>query len=438
MFLPKNVKLILDTLTANGIDAYVVGGSVRDYIIGREIGDFDICSSATPEEIMQIFSSFYVIPTGLKHGTVTVNIDNENYEITTFRTDGEYGDNRHPESVQFVKSINEDLKRRDFTMNAVAYNGEFVDPFGGINDIKQKVIKCVGNPDIRFSEDALRIMRAIRFASVLGFSIEENTKKSVLRNKELLKNVSAERLFAELSKLIMGDNCFDVLNEYRDVIAVIIPEIAPTFDFEQNNPWHIYDVWQHITKSVSVAPKDLTIRLAMLFHDLGKPDCKTVDEKGIDHFYKHPYYSEIYAKKILKQFKVSNEIFKSVTELIKYHDGFIRTEEKSIKKWLAKIGVEQTKNLIEVKKADMLAQNLEKTKEEVLEIENTKLLLEDIINRNEPYKISDLDINGFDLMNLGYRGSEIGEKLNFLLEQVIDEKVENKKDCLVSALKKDK
>ena len=279
--MPENAKGIIDKLRTCGYDAYAVGGCIRDSIMGKIPYDWDICTSALPEEVLEVLGERNIIENGLKHGTVTVHIDGENYEITTFRTDGQYLDNRHPENVTFVRELKEDLSRRDFTMNSLAYNYSegLIDIFGGRDDINNSIIRCVGDPDKRFGEDALRILRALRFSSQLGFSIEEKTSASIHKNAELLKNISAERIMSEFTKILMGKNVEDVLMNYKDVIAVFIPEIKPMFGFEQHNPHHVYDVWQHTVKSVACVKNERILRLTAFFHL--KPLQLTVGEKGI-------------------------------------------------------------------------------------------------------------------------------------------------------------
>ena len=364
--------------------------------------------------------------------------DGDNFEITTYRTDGEYIDNRHPENVSFVSNIDEDLSRRDFTINAIAYNpnkDEIVDLFGGRDDIENKKIKAVGDPDRRFKEDALRIMRAIRFSSTLGFEIEENTKAALFRNKELLKNVSAERIFTELSKLLLGDNVFDVLTEYKEIMGVIIPELVPIFTCGQNTVWHIFDVYTHTAKTVEQAPRLLSLRLTMLLHDIGKPLAKTTDDNGVDHFKGHQKISADLAAPILKRFKISNELYDRVMLIIPIHDIHIGTKKKNIKKWLNRLGEQGVRDLIEVKRADKLGQNPKMTGEELQNLVTTESLVDEIIANAEPYSVKDLKINGFDLINLGFKGKEIGDILSAVLEMVIDGKLENEKDTLLKYAK---
>lgn len=436
MILQEKAEFIISIIEKNGFEAYQVGGCVRDFLMKRPCDDIDITSSAKPYELEKILDENKIkyFETGLKHGTITAVIDNDNFEITTFRTDGRYSDSRHPENVTFVTSLEEDLSRRDFTINAMAYSKKrgLEDLFGGSADIENKLIKTVGDPDKRFNEDALRIMRAIRFASVLNFNIEENTKKSIFKNKELLKNISAERLFTELSKLLLGDNVYNVLVEYKDVLSVIIPEIKDTFDFPQNTKWHLYDVWRHTCKTVEASPKDTALRLTMLLHDIGKPFVKTTDENGVDHFKGHQAVSAQMAEKVLKRFKVSNELYGRVMFLIPIHDMHIGTDRKKVKKWLSEVGEDRLLDLVSVKRADKSGQNPEMTGEELLNLDKTEKMIRLIVDEGEPLTVKDLDINGNDLISLGFKGKEIGEILSEILSLVVSDELENKKDVIIS------
>lgn len=435
IIIPKNADKIINLLNSKGHKAYVVGGCVRDYILEKNGGDVDITTSAKPIVIEQILTEqgIKVVETGLKHGTVTAIIDSEQYEITTFRKDGDYEDNRHPQNVLFVDDVKEDLSRRDFTINAMAYNHSdgIVDLFGGKEDINNKLIRAVGNPNKRFNEDALRIMRAIRFSSVLGFEIEKETKKAVFDNKELLKNVSVERLYVELIKLLLGDNVLNVLSEYKDVIAVIIPELKQTFDCEQNTPWHIYNVYDHIINAVNYAPKNEVIRLTMLLHDIGKPFVKTTDSKGVDHFKTHAAAGAEIAKSVLKRFNVSNKIFDEVTTLVYYHQSIENVEKVKVKRWLSKLGEEYARDLFLVRIADLKAHNVVKTDYEIKMMYSFLEELDKIIARGDAVKISDLAVNGNDIKSLGYNGVEIGQKLKEILSLVVDDKLINDKNIII-------
>ncbi|MDE5604834.1 MAG: CCA tRNA nucleotidyltransferase [Eubacterium sp.] len=439
MKLSANAEKLINLLSENGYKAYAVGGCVRDDLLGMPEKDIDITTSAKPESVEEILkqNKIKVIETGLKHGTVTAVLYGEPYEITTFRKDGEYKDNRRPESVDFVDDVKEDLSRRDFTINAMAYNHNegLIDLFGGKTDLEHRIIRAVGNADLRFKEDALRIMRALRFSATLCFAIEENTKKAIFENMHLLENIAYERIFTELKKLLVGDNAMQVLDEYREVIGVIIPELKPAFDCVQNNPWHIYNVYGHIIHAVDSAPTDEIIRLTMLLHDIGKPSVKTTDEKGIDHFKFHAPVGADIAKKVLKRFKVSNEIYDKVTTLIRYHQGVENVDDIRVKRWLAKIGEDYTRALFKVRISDLLAHNPEKIGYEVEKINELLQELEAIVAAGEAFKISDLAVNGNDLIALGYTGKTIGEKLKEILMLVVDNKLANDKDKIIAYLK---
>ncbi len=438
MKISEDAEKLINILSDNGCKAYAVGGCVRDYLLGKPEKDIDITTSAKPETVEEILkqNNIKVIETGLQHGTVTAVLNGENYEITTFRKDGKYKDNRRPESVSFVDDVKEDLSRRDFTINAMAYNHKegIVDLFGGKKDIDNKVIRAVGNADLRFKEDALRIMRALRFSATLCFDIEESTKKAIFDNMYLLDNIAKERIFTELKKLLAGDNALQVLDAYKEVIGVVIPELKPAFDCVQNNPWHIYNVYDHIIHAVDAAPKDEIIRLTMLLHDIGKPSVKTTDEKGIDHFKFHAPVGADIAKKVLKRFKVSNEVYDKVTTLIRYHQGVENVDDIRVKRWLAKIGADYTKALFKVRISDLYAHNPGKIGYELKKLNELLIELDEIVAAGEAFKISDLAVNGNDLIALGYKGKEIGEKLNEILMLVVDDRLNNMKEDIVDYL----
>lgn len=440
MYLSQNAKKLIALLHSGGYKAYAVGGCVRDSLMGKEPKDVDIATSALPEQTERLLNeaSIKCIETGIKHGTVTAVIEHTPYEITTFRSDGEYKDNRHPDSVSFVGDIKDDLARRDFTVNAMAYNDEegIVDCFGGRDDLKKRIIRSVGNPDVRFNEDALRIMRALRFSSVLDFDIEKTTAVSAENNCALLSNIAVERIYTELVKLLMGDNCESVLLSYKKIIAQIIPELKPSFDCEQNSPWHIWDVYTHSVKSVALAPKKDYIRLAMLLHDSGKPFVKKTDELGVDHFKTHPLVSYDIACTVLKRLKVSREVFDKATLLVKIHDEHIYPEPASIKHYLKLYGEETTLDFIDVKLADMLTHNPDRVGETCERLRLTRKMCEQIIADKEPYNLSRLAVNGNDLLALGYKGSEIKKELDFLLDTVIEDKNKNEREYLLSLAKK--
>lgn len=437
----KNSENLINLLLENGFCAYLVGGCVRDALMGRASGDIDIASSAKPDELEHLLSQHNIkyIETGIKHGTVTAVLDKTPYEITTFRTEGIYKDNRHPENVAFVEDICLDLSRRDFTVNAIAYNEKdgLVDPFNGLEDINNKTLRAVGDPDKRFREDALRIMRGLRFASVLGFEIEKKTKSAIFRNKELLKNIAVERIFTELKKLLSGSNVENVLLEYRDVIAVVIPELKATFDFPQNTKWHLYDVYTHIVKSVAVSPEKDYIRFTLLLHDISKPECKTTDKAGQDHFKGHPVAGAEKAAEILNRLNVSRDFFNKVTKLVRIHDFHILYDKANIKHWLSELGAERTFDFIDVKIADLATHNLDYAGKELELLYSIKELTQQILDNKEPYKISDLKISGNDLVSIGYNGAQISKEMDELLGFVIENPASNEYSVLLNKAKTD-
>lgn len=436
ILMPEKVKYIIDVLQKNGYNAYAVGGCIRDTIMNKKPSDWDICTSATPQETLGCLGKNNIVENGLKHGTVTVLFDGISYEITTFRIDGEYNDNRHPKNVTFVRNLEEDLARRDFTVNAIAYNDTegLCDFFGGKGDIQNKIIRCVGSPDKRFNEDALRMMRALRFSSVLGFEIESLTAESIHKNKNLLKNISSERIMSELSKMIVGENAEKILTEYADIFCVFIPEIKRMIGFKQKNRHHIYDVWTHTVKAVINTPPDKILRFAALFHDIGKPQCFTVDKKGTGHFYGHPEVSEKMTFNILKRLKFDNKTIEQVTELVKRHDVQIIPEPKYVRRAVVKTGDKLFEKLILLKRADALAQNPKFTPEKLKYLDE----LEKIYNENkmEGFSTKSLAVNGYDLMNIGIKeGREIGIYQQRLFKLVIDEEIKNEKNILLEKVR---
>ena len=430
---PEDVQDVISQLEDAGYTAYIVGGCVRDAVMGKQPHDYDICTSATPEEMMRVFSDRDVIETGLKHGTITVKGMDDFYEVTTYRIDGEYLDGRHPESVQFVDNIEADLARRDFTINAMAYNSKtgFIDPFGGIEDIQKKIIRCVGNPDKRFNEDALRIMRAVRFSAVCDFKIEDETKQSMFRNKNLLEQVSAERKTSEFCKMLRVAK-FDLLNDYKDIFATFIPELKDSFYFNQNNWHHKYDVYEHMMHSVDLAPNDLLIRLSLFFHDIGKPSVYTEDEKGIGHFYGHPSVSEEMTEKIMRRMKFDTNSIKKVTELVSAHDIEPSDSLKFTRKMLNRFGEEQLRRLIVIEECDKGAQT--ENKDSIQSLRNLKIVRENIdkvLQEKECFSIKDLALNGNDLKEIGIQpGIFMGKILNHLLEKVMENPKDNNKETL--------
>ncbi|MDO4544352.1 MAG: HD domain-containing protein [Clostridia bacterium] len=438
--IPQNVKYILEKLNARGFEAYVVGGCVRDAIRKQVPHDWDICTSASPDEMKLVFAEEHLVETGLKHGTLTVVLDGEQYEVTTYRIDGDYSDGRHPDSVTFTRSLVEDLSRRDFTMNAIAFSSSngFADPFHGADDIRKGIIRCVGNPNQRFHEDALRILRAMRFASVLQFSIEKETAAAMFANAELLKKISAERVRDELCKLLLGQNAGKVLMQFKDVLAVVIPEIAPCFGFQQNNPYHIYDVWEHTVYAVDAAPNDLYVRLTMLFHDLGKPTCYEQDENGIGHFYDHGRASKYIAFAIMRRLRFDKKTVKTVTELVYIHDRLIEPSSKTVRKMLNKYGEEQVGRLLDVRLADIEAQNHSYYTQRCDKIANLRVILARAVEEQNCVSLKDLAVSGKDLIKIGYQpGPQLGNVLKVLLDAVIENPEKNIKEELLLLARKE-
>ncbi len=435
--LSKKVTLAMEKLEDAGFEAYLVGGSLRDILMGREVHDFDITSSAKPEEVMEVFSDFKVIPTGLKHGTVTVLVEDEPVEITTFRSESGYSDGRHPDSVSFAKSVEDDLERRDFTMNAMAcrINGELFDLFGGQNDIANKLIRTVGNAKERFSEDGLRILRAIRFAAVLGFEVEAGTKNAIHQMGYMIEKVSEERIVSEFNKIMLSEKPSTYLREYKDIICIFIPELEACIGFDQKNHHHVYDVFEHTLRVVDNMPPKLSLRLAALFHDISKPFCFEIGSDGEGHFYGHASKSSEMAENILRRLKYDNVTITDVCQLVKYHDHQIENSDKIIKRMLRRLGEKGFFDLLDLKRADNLGQSEEfRYRQDILqELENSARR---ILDEKACFSIKDMAINGSDLIKLGMvQGPEIGEVLEMLLDRVISGEIKNDRQELIACLK---
>lgn len=437
---PNGAKTIISRLRAAGYEAYAVGGCVRDAVLGREPEDWDITTSALPEKVEELFSDLRIIPTGIKHGTVTVLAEDGSYEVTTYRVDGEYSDHRRPESVRFTASINEDLARRDFTVNAMAwdpFSDEVIDPFGGLSDLKAGVIRCVGEPEKRFSEDALRILRAIRFASVLDFKIEEATAAAVHGMAGDLDNIAGERIRVELLKLITGAGAERVLLEYPDVVAVIIPELAPSIGFEQHNKFHKYDVYEHSVRALgSYKGGDPVTAMAILLHDVGKPSTFFTDEYGTGHFYGHASAGEELAKTALMRLRFTAAEIRDITELVKRHDLYILHTKKAVRRWLSRLGDEQFARLLDVKRADAFAHSELALERPWSDADGIAELMREVQSEGECPSLKNLAVTGLDIMALGVpRGKKVGEILSALLDAVIDEECENEKKALLEKAK---
>ena len=434
--LPAGAAFVLQRLHENGYQAYVVGGCVRDTLLGREPKDWDICTDALPEAMQRVFRDQHVIETGLKHGTLTVMVDHEPYETTTFRVDGEYTDHRHPDEVRFVTDVVDDLSRRDFTVNAMAWSPQtgVVDAFSGQEDLKAGIIRCVGEPEKRFGEDALRIMRALRFASVYGFEIEEKTAQAIHDMKESLTGVAAERIRVELAKLLCGQGAGMILREYSDVIFTILPQLAPMAGFDQCTPYHAYDVWEHTIRAVESAPASETLRLTMLLHDAGKPESFTMDENGVGHAWGHQKASCRIAEEALAYLKTDNTTRDRVLLLVECHDWPLSTERTLLKRRLNKFGEEALYQLIDVQRAD----NLGKGTLPVAEVEGRfaeiREALTALIAEQPCVTLRDMAVGGRELMAAGIAsGKALGETLNWLLGEVLNERLPNEREALLTA-----
>lgn len=434
--LPEKVRYIINRITEAGYEAYAVGGCVRDSLLGREPEDWDITTSATPYEIKGIFG--HTIDTGIRHGTVTVMLEREGFEVTTYRIDGEYEDGRHPREVTFTPSLLEDLKRRDFTVNAMAYNERagLVDAFDGAGDIRRRIIRCVGNPGERFSEDALRIMRAVRFSAQLGYEIEEETAKAMKARAGDLRKISAERIQAELVKLLVSPHPDYVRIAYETgITAVILPEFDACMATPQHNPHHCYDVGTHTLVSMKAVAPEKELRLSMLFHDMGKPFCLTTDGQGIHHFHDHPQVSERIAEDILHRLKFDNDTVSLVKKLVKYHDCDIAPTPESVRRALARLGEEVFPLLLQVKEADVMAQSDYLREEKLSLLKELWQTYQWVREQNQCVSLKTLAVNGRDLMLYAgmQAGRELGEMLERLLELVIEEPERNNREYLLSA-----
>lgn len=431
--IPEKAEIILHTLEEAGYEAYVVGGCVRDSILGRSPDDWDITTSAKPEEVKALFRR--TVDTGLIHGTVTVMLDKEGFEVTTYRVDGEYEDGRHPKEVSFTASLEEDLKRRDFTINAMAYNPKrgLVDLFGGVQDMENRIIRCVGNPLERFTEDALRILRAVRFSAQLGFSIEGETLKAISVLAPNLKYVSAERIQVELLKLLVSPHPDYLRTAYEaGITKEILPEFDRCMETEQNTPHHCHNVGEHTLQSLLNIRADKVLRLTMLLHDFGKPVVKRTDEDGRDHFKTHGPEGEKMAVSILRRLKMDNDTIRKVRSLIKWHDYRPKGEAVSVRKAISLIGEELFPLYLEVQKADILAQSAYRREEKLARLTAVSALYEEILDRGQCISLKTMALTGRDLIDAGYTpGKELGEILEKLLVHVLENPEDNKKEILL-------
>ena len=435
MYLPDYVCTCISRLENAHFPCYAVGGCVRDALLGLQPHDYDLCTAATPEQIKAVFSDRRLILAGEKHGTVGVITDGGVVEITTFRTEGGYGDNRHPDWVRFVDDITEDLARRDFTVNAMAYSPVrgLADPFGGKNDLKNRTLRAVGDPETRFNEDSLRILRGVRFAVRYGLSVESATWQAMQMLAPLMDNLARERVFDELCKLLPLVTAED-LPRFAPILVQIIPELAPTVGFDQHSPHHAYDVFTHTAHVTETVPADLTLRWAALLHDTGKVPAYTTDENGRGHFYGHAQLSANMADALLHRLKAPNALRERVVQLIDLHMTKIPPEKKTLRRWLSKLGPETLEQMLTLQKADTSSKGICKD-DELQQFVQLRQLLDEILAEDACLSLTDLAVDGHDLMALGFSGPAIGQALNRLLELVLEEQLPNEKTALLNAAK---
>lgn len=431
--LPKKVRFILETLRQHGYEAYAVGGCVRDSMLGIEPEDWDITTSAAPRQVKGLFA--HTIDTGLQHGTVTVMCDHTGFEVTTYRIDGEYEDGRHPNEVVYTPDLLEDLKRRDFTVNAMAYNEQdgLVDAFDGAGDLKKGIIRCVGNPMDRFREDALRMLRAVRFSAQLDFTIDDATQDAIRELAVNLKKISAERIQMELVKLVVSQHPERMRMLYElGISKVILPEFDRMMETAQNHPHHCYSVGEHTIHGMCNTAPEKVLRLTMLFHDIAKPQCKTTDENGLDHFYGHPAEGAQLARQIFRRLKFDRDTMDAVCALVRWHDDNPVLSEEKVRRAMMKIGAAQYPALFAVKRADILAQSSFQRGEKLEYVENYEKMYEHILAQGDCLSLKQLAVSGRDLMALGVaQGKQVGEILNMLLEQVVADPDKNERTYLL-------
>ncbi len=428
--LPAAIRTTLDRLETAGYPAYVVGGAVRDCLMGKQPHDYDVCTAALPEQVRRLFADRTVVETGIKHGTVTILIDAEPVEVTTFRTEGVYSDGRRPDAVSFVDDIELDLARRDFTMNAMAWSPArgLCDPFDGQIDVQHRCIRCVGDPDMRLQEDALRILRALRFVSQRGFAVEPNTAAALHRNRQHLAQVSAERITDEVLHILCGAHVGVVLMEFSDIFAQILPEIQPMIGFDQHNAYHKYTVWEHSVRTVEGIRPDPLLRLAALLHDVGKPDTFSMDDRGVGHFYGHPVRSRELTEQLVQRLRLPVQMERQLVYLVRHHDTPLGSNTRHVRRKLAVHGEEMFRALLAIKKADGIGQGTTpKNLTELLELER---LLQQVLIEDNCLTRRDLAVNGNDLIAWGAHGRAVGYYLSALLNRVLDDPSCNTRDRL--------
>lgn len=438
IIIPKGAQHIINCLNSAGYEAYIVGGCVRDSLMNKIPSDWDICTSAHVEDMLRIFKGMRVIPTGLQHGTITILERDGAYEVTTFRIDGDYADHRHPKSVSFTAELKEDLSRRDFTINAMAWHPEkgLIDLFHGEEDLKQRVVRAVGDPNKRFNEDGLRMLRMVRFATVLDFDYDVETYQAAVAQSYLMKHISKERIQVELNKILLAQHPARGLQDLYNVgmYPYILPMMCHTVGFEQNGGHHFLDVFEHSLLSVGMIEQDLILRLTMLLHDIGKPFTWTENkEKGYDAFVNHAAVSAVIANKVLRDLKYDNATRKDVVELIKHHNDILLPETVNIRRHLSIMGEKQLRRLIKVKVADLMAHDFPFQRMQFIKLfGQIETLMDEIIARGDCYQIKNLAIGGEDMKTLGLTGRDIGNMLHKALEQVLEYPEMNTHSALMS------
>lgn len=432
--IPQDAALILRLCRQAGHQAYVVGGCVRDALLGRTPQDWDICTSATPQEMLRIFDGYRVVETGLKHGTLTVVLGHTPYEVTTFRVEEGYADHRHPDQVRFVHDVREDLARRDFTVNAMAWSPEegLVDAFGGQEDLRVGIIRCVGDAATRFGEDALRILRALRFAAAYGFRIDGDTSAAIHALQPTLRHVAAERIRVELGKLLCGRSAAEILRQYPDVLHTILPETRAMYGFEQHTPYHRYDVWEHTLHALDAAPAEEILRWALLLHDTGKPEAFTLDAAGVGHAYGHGKISAEKAESAMARLKMDRATWEDVTSLVEKHDMPLPVERKLMKRCLRQLGERRLRLLIRLQCADALGTG-NCLREEAEQLARARFqLLDELLAEDACVSLKQLQVNGRDLLAAGHpAGKALGQTLERLLEEVMEETLPNQREALL-------
>jgi len=436
MTLPQPVQTLLSRLHSSGFSAYAVGGCVRDILLGKQPHDWDLCTNALPDQMEKVFSSEHLVKTGLKHGTLTVVLDHQPFEITTFRTDGTYADHRHPDFVSYVDRIDQDLSRRDFTINAMAIDesGSFIDLFNGQRDLRKKMIRCVGIPEQRFAEDALRILRALRFASVLDFQIEPETDLAIRSMYPALRLIAAERIREELVRLLCGQGVGRILRSYPEVITFLIPCLAPTVGYRQDNPHHLYTVWEHTIRAVEGVPPDPVLRFTMLLHDSGKPFTRTTDASGIGHYAGHPAFSARLASDMVKRLRFDRVSSDRIIRLVEAHDISLSTDRKLLLRRLNRYGEDDLRSIFQIHLADRIATGSRNPDHARDHFQNLNTALDRLLAEQPCFTLKDLNLHGEDLIELGFKGREIGEKLNWLLKMVMDG-LPNERETLLNAIR---